>query len=132
MASSPRSCPTPNCSTARSPSPNGSSATRRAPRPRLRAAFHRLRRPRRLHRRPRRKGSGVAQVIVVYWRDIPAQGIAKAGRKTAKVQLSERVEKASDHAGHIGRGAGRERECQTGEVPVVAGLLKKKKIAKRY
>src|SRR3546814_16492783 len=71
---------------------------RRAPRPRLRAAFHRLRRPRRLHRRPRRKGSGVAQVIVVYWRDIPAQVIAKAGRKTAKVQLSERFEKALDRA----------------------------------
>ncbi|HEY9539704.1 MAG TPA: virulence factor, partial [Kiloniellaceae bacterium] len=40
----------------------------------------------------------MAQVIVVYWRDIPAQVIAKAGRKTAKVQLSERFEKAIDRA----------------------------------
>src|SRR3546814_5675163 len=38
------------------------------------------------------------QVTVVYWRDIPAQVIAKAGRKTAKVQLTERFEKAIDRA----------------------------------
>jgi len=37
-------------------------------------------------------------LITVYWRDIPAQVIAKAGRKTAKVQLTERFEKAIDRA----------------------------------
>ena len=40
----------------------------------------------------------MAQLIVVYWRDIPAQVIVKAGRKAAKLQLSERFEKAIDQA----------------------------------
>ncbi len=38
----------------------------------------------------------MAQLIVVRWRDIPAQVIVKAGRKTARRQLSERFEKAID------------------------------------
>ena len=36
------------------------------------------------------------QVIVVYWRDIPAQVIVGKGRGGAKVQLSERFEQAID------------------------------------
>jgi hypothetical protein len=40
----------------------------------------------------------MAQLTIVYWRDIPAQVIAKAGRKNAKVQLTERFEKAIDRA----------------------------------
>ena len=36
----------------------------------------------------------MAKLITVYWRDIPAQVIAKRGRETAKVQLSERFQKA--------------------------------------
>jgi len=40
----------------------------------------------------------MAQCTIVYWRDIPAQVIVKAGRKTAKIQLSERFEKAIDRA----------------------------------
>ena len=40
----------------------------------------------------------MAQLITVYWRDIPAQVIAKIGRQAAKVQLSERFEKAIDRA----------------------------------
>jgi len=40
----------------------------------------------------------MAQLIVVYWRDIPAQVIVKAGRQTAKRQLTERFEKAIDRA----------------------------------
>ena len=40
----------------------------------------------------------MAQLIVVYWRDIPAQVIVKAGRQTAKRQLTERFEKAIDQA----------------------------------
>ena len=32
----------------------------------------------------------MAELIVVYWRDIPAQVIAKRGRTAAKRQLSER------------------------------------------
>ena len=38
------------------------------------------------------------QVTVVYWRDMPAQVIVKAGRKTAKRQLPERFEQAIDRA----------------------------------
>jgi hypothetical protein len=40
----------------------------------------------------------MAQLIVVYWRDIPAQVIVKKGRDTAKIQLTERFEKAIDRA----------------------------------
>ena len=40
----------------------------------------------------------MAQLIVVYWRDIPAQVIVKSGRKSAKRQLDERFEKAIDRA----------------------------------
>lgn len=40
----------------------------------------------------------MAQLTVVYWRDIPAQVIVKAGRKNAKIQLTERFEKAIDRA----------------------------------
>lgn len=40
----------------------------------------------------------MAEKIVVYWRDIPAQVIVKAGRKTAKRQLPERFEQAIDRA----------------------------------
>ena len=35
-------------------------------------------------------------VVVVYWRDIPAQIIAGKGRKASKVQLTERFEQAID------------------------------------
>ena len=38
------------------------------------------------------------QLIIVYWRDIPAQVIVKQGRKSAKAQLEERFEKAIDMA----------------------------------
>lgn len=40
----------------------------------------------------------MAKLTVIYWRDIPAQVIAKAGRQTAKRQLTERFEKAIDRA----------------------------------
>jgi hypothetical protein len=40
----------------------------------------------------------MAERTVVYWRDIPAQVIVKAGRQNAKRQLSERFEKAIDRA----------------------------------
>lgn len=40
----------------------------------------------------------MAQLTVLYWRDIPAQVIAKLGRVNAKRQLSERFEKAIDRA----------------------------------
>ncbi len=40
----------------------------------------------------------MAQLTVVYWRDIPAQVIVKQGRQSAKRQLQERFEKAIDRA----------------------------------
>lgn len=40
----------------------------------------------------------MAKVTIVYWRDIPAQVIAKEGRKAAKRVLTERFEKAIDRA----------------------------------
>ena len=40
----------------------------------------------------------MAQLIVVYWRDIPAQVIVKRGRNAAKRQLADRFEQAIDRA----------------------------------
>ena len=40
----------------------------------------------------------MAKLITVYWRDIPAQVIAKRGRESAKVQLSKRFLIAIDRA----------------------------------
>ncbi len=40
----------------------------------------------------------MAKLITVYWRDIPAQVIAKRGRESAKVQLSKRFQIAIDRA----------------------------------
>src|SRR3954467_6895277 len=56
---------------------------------------------RRSWRRPPKKFTedyAMAQLIVVYWRDIPAQVIVKKGRDSAKIQLTERFEKAIDRA----------------------------------
>jgi hypothetical protein len=38
----------------------------------------------------------MAQLVIVYWRDIPAQVIAGQGRRAQKLQLSERFEQAID------------------------------------
>jgi hypothetical protein len=40
----------------------------------------------------------MAQLIIISWRDIPAQVIAKRGREVAKVQLSQRFQEAVDRA----------------------------------
>ena len=40
----------------------------------------------------------MADVTVVYWRDIPAQVIVGKGRRGVKIQLSERFEQAIDRA----------------------------------
>jgi hypothetical protein len=40
----------------------------------------------------------MAEKVIVYWRDIPAQVIVKAGRRTARRQLPERFEQAIDRA----------------------------------
>ena len=38
----------------------------------------------------------MAEVVIVYWRDIPAQVIVGKGRRGSKVQLTERFEQAID------------------------------------
>ena len=40
----------------------------------------------------------MGSLIVISWRDIPAQVIVKRGRETAKVQLSQRFQEAVDRA----------------------------------
>ena len=40
----------------------------------------------------------MASLSVISWRDIPAQVIARRGRETAKVQLSQRFQEAVDSA----------------------------------
>lgn len=40
----------------------------------------------------------MADLIILYWRDIPAQVIARAGRKSAKRELSLRFTEAIDMA----------------------------------
>ena len=40
----------------------------------------------------------MAQVVIVYWRDIPAQGIVGKGRRAEKRILPERFEQAIDRA----------------------------------
>ncbi len=40
----------------------------------------------------------MAQVVIVYWRDIPAQVIVGKGRRGAKRQLPEHFEQAIDRA----------------------------------
>lgn len=40
----------------------------------------------------------MAERILVYWRDIPAQVIVKAGRQTARRPLSDRFQEAIDRA----------------------------------
>ena len=65
-----------------------------AARARLRVPLHRARRARRV--RPHRlRALSMAEKVVVYWRDIPAQVIVKAGRKTAK-RAAARAVRAGD------------------------------------
>ena len=48
----------------------------------------------------------MASLIIISWRDIPAQVIVKRARETAKVQLSARFQEAVDRAAmRAGRGS---------------------------
>jgi hypothetical protein len=48
----------------------------------------------------------MAKLTIVYWRDIPAQIIGRAGRQTFKKQLSHRFQEAIDRAAmRAGRGS---------------------------
>ena len=46
----------------------------------------------------------MAQRMIVYWRDIPAQVIVRRGRVSAKRELPERFVHAIDRAAMCGRG----------------------------
>ncbi len=47
----------------------------------------------------------MANLIIIAWRDIPAQVIGRKGRETAKVQLTARFQEAVDRAAmRAGRG----------------------------
>lgn len=48
----------------------------------------------------------MAQVTIVYWRDIPAQVIVGRGRRAAKTPLPERFEQAIDRAAMVSGMAG--------------------------
>ena len=50
----------------------------------------------------------MANLIVLYWRDIPAQVIVRAGRSSAKRELSKRFIEAIDRAAMKGGLAGTE------------------------
>ena len=47
----------------------------------------------------------MTKLITIYWRDIPSQVIAKQGRKSVKIQLSNRfqicIDKAAMRAGRV-------------------------------
>jgi Virulence factor len=48
----------------------------------------------------------MATLTIISWRDIPAQVVAKRGRETAKVQLTQRFQEAVDRAAmRAGRGS---------------------------
>ena len=40
----------------------------------------------------------MAELTIVYWRDVPAQVIARSGRRTAKAELAKRFMEAIDAA----------------------------------
>lgn len=64
--------------------------------------------------RERRRGAGtMAALTIVYWRDIPAQVIAKEGRMAEKIQLPERFQVAIDQAAM--RGAARDSDAYLAE-----------------
>ncbi len=51
----------------------------------------------------------MAKLVTVYWRDIPAQIVAKKGRLTHRVRLSQRFHDAIDRAAmRAGRGGSQE------------------------
>ncbi len=51
----------------------------------------------------------MAQLVIVYWRDIPAQVIVRRGRVTAKRELAPRFQEAIDSAAM--RGGARETDA---------------------
>ena len=55
----------------------------------------------------------MAQLTVIWWRDIPAQVVAKAGRTSAKRELPQRFQDAIDRAAM--RGGARETDAYLAE-----------------
>lgn len=44
----------------------------------------------------------MAELTIIWWRDIPAQVIARSGRRSAKRELSARFQEAIDRAAMVG------------------------------
>jgi len=66
-----------------------------------------------------------AKLITVYWRDIPAQVIARKGRRTAKIVLGERFQIAIDRAAmRAGKGSSDQylEDWRREAIPCVNGL----------
>ncbi len=59
----------------------------------------------------------MAELVVVYWRDIPRQVIVKKGRQNAKRELSVRFEEAIDMAAMRSGAAGTTTICGGGGKP---------------
>jgi hypothetical protein len=70
----------------------------------------------------------VAQLTVIYWRDIPAQVILRFGRTSAKRELPARFQEAIDRAamrggGRAGRGGAGDEPHEPGPKPKLSGHL---------
>ena len=64
----------------------------------VRASPERVRRPPAVARAVRGGAAMAAELTVIWWRDIPAQVVAKRGRTAARVQLTGRFQEAIDMA----------------------------------
>ncbi len=82
----------------------------------------------------------MAELITVYWRDIPAQVIVKKGRKKVKRMLSNRFQEAVDRAAmRAGKGSSdaylsewrRERSACEGD-PVIAAQAEADRLEQLY
>jgi len=83
----------------------------------------------------------MAKLIVISWRDIPAQVLVKAGRETAKVQLSQRFQEAIDRAAmRAGKGSSddyladwkRSEPCHCGDDLQAEAAAEARRIEARY
>ena len=72
----------------------------------------------------------MAKLISIYWRDIPSQVIVKKGRKSAKIQLSERFQVAIDKAAMRAGGRGVRSIWMTGAeiIPNVETTWKRRRV----
>jgi hypothetical protein len=75
----------------------------------------------------------MASLTIIYWRDIPSQVIVKAGRSSAKRELSERFIRAIDAAAmHAGRKATTPTSPSGGAaIQCLAAMISSKRLRRR-